>query len=114
MVEVGKIDGYLCATAFTTFHYLAKKLVGEERARLDLIRLMTFFRVAPVDIGVLTRAVETQMADFEDAVVVAAALHVGAEAIVTRNSRDYSQSDVRVYEPLGLLNVLTRTERGTE
>ena len=43
--------------------------------------------------------------DFEDAVQYYAALHCGADYIISRNERDYPYSEIPVLSPLDYLNI---------
>jgi predicted nucleic acid-binding protein len=105
-VERGEIRGYLCATTITTVHYLAAKVIGTRRARAEVRRLLTLFEVAPVNRPVLEAALAGAFADFEDAVIYEAARHVDAQAIVTRNTRDFKQSVIPIHQPSELLHIL--------
>jgi len=97
--ENGSLEGYLCATTVTTIHYLASKVTGNRKSRNAVRKLLSFLTVAAVDGGVVTRALDGKFRDFEDAVIAQAAQGVGAEAIITRNIRDYKHSEVPVYIP---------------
>jgi hypothetical protein len=44
--------------------------------------------------------------DFEDAVIHEAACHVGAEAIVTRNRKDFKQSKISIYPSEEMAKIL--------
>ena len=66
---------------------------------MHLRRLLSLFEVAPVTRAVLDGALKSQATDFEDAVVAAAALQAGAQAIITRNLRDFADSPVRAHTP---------------
>lgn len=55
--------------------------------------------VAPVTRAVLTDALDLKFADYEDAVLHEAARHAGAEAIVTRDSRRFAASRLKLYAP---------------
>ncbi len=105
-VEGGAVSGYLCATAVTTFHYLAAKVIGARRARAEVDRLLSLFEIAPVNRGVLTGALQAGFSDFEDAVTHEAARQVDAQAIVTRNLRDFRRAAIPVYSPGDMLAVL--------
>jgi predicted nucleic acid-binding protein len=105
-VESGEISGYLCATAVTTIHYLAAKVVGTRRARAEVQKLLSLFEIAPVNRAILEAALESGFSDFEDAVAHEAARHVEAQGIVTRNLRGFKRSAVPVYAPSDLLAVL--------
>jgi predicted nucleic acid-binding protein len=96
-VEEGTIIGYLCGTTITTVYYLTAKTVGAAKAREEIKKLLNLFEVAPVNRHVLEAALVAEFNDFEDAVIHEAACHVGAEALVTRNQKDFKKSRIPVY-----------------
>ncbi|MEO8203988.1 MAG: PIN domain-containing protein, partial [Betaproteobacteria bacterium] len=99
MVERNAITGLLCATTITTLAYLAGKTVGKSQATRQIRALLALFEVAPVTRAVLDRALKSKATDFEDAVLAEAALLAGADAIITRNLRDFTHSPVRAHTP---------------
>ena len=106
-VEEGNIIGYLCGTTITTVYYLAAKTLGAARAQEEIKKLLTLFEVAPVNRLVLESALAVDFNDFEDAVIHEAACHVGADAIITRNLKDFKKSRISVYTSEELANILT-------
>jgi len=104
--ESGKISGYICATSVTTIHYLSTKVVGLKHSRNNILKLLSILEVAPVSRSVLEAALESIFRDFEDAVVHEAACQIEAEAIVTRNVRDYKHSSIPVYSSVELVKML--------
>lgn len=105
-VERGACAGYLCATTVTTVHYLAKKTLGTEEAHQKIRNLISLFEVAPVNRAVLESALASRLADFEDAVLHEAALHVGADGIVTRDPAGFKGARIAVYTPEEFWKVL--------
>jgi predicted nucleic acid-binding protein len=105
-VEEGTIIGYLCGTTITTVFYLAAKTVGAPKAQEEIKKLLTLFEVAPVNRQVLESALDAQFSDFEDAVIHEAACHVGADAIVTRNKKDFKKSRLPVYSSEEMVKIL--------
>jgi len=105
-VEDGTIIGYVCGTTITTVYYLAAKAVGTPRAREEIKKLLTLFEVAPVNRHVLESALVADFSDFEDAVIHEAACHVGAEAIVTRNQKDFKKAGISVYSSEEMAKIL--------
>lgn len=103
LVDTGAIDGVICATTATTIHYLVTKSLGARPAAEHLRTLLSIFDVACVDRDVLRDALDTDFADYEDAVLHQAALESGAAAIVTRNGRDFVRSTLPVFDPQELL-----------
>jgi len=106
-VEDGTIIGYLCGTTITTVYYLASKAVGAARAQEEIRKLLNLFEVAPVNRHVLEAALVADFNDFEDAVIHEAACHVGADAIVTRNQKDFKKSRIPVYSSEEMAKIVT-------
>ncbi|QOX78345.1 PIN domain-containing protein [Trichlorobacter lovleyi] len=106
-VEDGSATGYLCGTTITTVYYLAAKVVGTPKAQEELKKLLSLFEVAPVNRPVLQSALAAGFGDFEDAVIHESAGHVGAEAIVTRNQKDFKKSKIPVYSAEEVVKVLS-------
>lgn len=106
-VEDGAIIGYLCGTTVTTVYYLAAKTLGAARAQKEIKKLISLFEIAPVNRPVLESALKIDFNDFEDAVIHEAACHVGADAIVTRNPKDFKKSRISVYTSEELTKILS-------
>ena len=62
--------------------------------------------IAPVHRPVLEAALDSGLADFEDAVLHEAALQVSAQAIVTRDPTDFKRAALPVYSPRELNQAL--------
>ncbi len=88
-IESGLCSAYVCATTITTIQYLAHKTVGDKQARLHIHALLSLLEVAPVTRLVIEQALRSPLSDFEDAVLAESAISAGAQAIITRNGRDF-------------------------
>lgn len=99
LVERSIITGLLCATTITTLAYLAGKTAGKQQASRQIRQLLSLFEIAAVTRAVLDGALASKASDFEDAVLAEAAFQAGAQAIITRNLRDFAHSPVRAYTP---------------
>ena len=106
LAERSEIEAFLCATTVTTIDYLIKQSLPEREARSALRQLLELFDIAPVNRSVLDRALDMKMRDYEDAVISAAGELVCAEAVVTRNSKDFVKCPLRVFQPDEFLTVL--------
>jgi predicted nucleic acid-binding protein len=104
LVDNGKIEGHVCATAVTTLHYVGAKALGQKEVRVHLRTLLDVFEVAAVDRDVLERALNADgFTDYEDAVVHEAAHAAGCAAIVTRDATGFTNATIPVFLPLELL-----------
>ena len=83
----------------SNFYYLVTSERGDSDTRDFIAELVRFVAVAPADTAALRYAVSLPMADFEDAMQVAAARACGARHIVTRNVRDFARSPIPALTP---------------
>lgn len=97
--ESGKIDGYLSAITLPSLDYLVSKAVNRKRARQEIRKLLVIFNIAEVNAKVLELSVCSAFHDFEDAVQYFSAECCGAQAMVTRNPKDYRSATLPVYTP---------------
>lgn len=101
-----KLEIYVSGCTFTTASYLLRKHSPE-----DIKSLLSNFRqiakVSPIDENVIDLAIASNFDDYEDAVQHFSALSVAAEAIVTRNEKDFiGHSLLPVMSPSKFLNEL--------
>lgn len=99
LIEQGRAEGLLCATTITTLDYLLSQSMKRSESRVLLSQLMKLFEVASVNRAVIESALTSRMDDFEDAVLDHAAQNSGADAIVTRNSKDFTRGKSKVMDP---------------
>ena len=104
--ELGKFDGYLCATTITTLFYLGSKVLGQKKVRSELKKLLSIFEVSGVNRVVLDRALSSKVLDYEDAVLDESSYVHGVEIIVTRNLKDFKKSSVRAVDCSELIELL--------
>ena len=105
-IETGLLTGYLCATSVTTIDYLLAKNLGAAKATRAVSSLLSLFEIASVNRVVLENALQAGFSDFEDAVIHEAACHTGADALVTRNLKDFLSATLPVYTAADLLALL--------
>lgn len=103
LVESSKIEACLCATTVTNVHYLLARSLSADGARNALRGLLELFEIAPVNRPVIEQALQSEVVDFEDAVLEQAGRLVGAEAIITRNTKDFRKSAIKVLDPTEFL-----------
>ena len=80
------------------------------KARAALRQLLAIFEIAAVNRSVLEQALQSGIADFEDAVLEQSARLVAADCIVTRDSKHFQKSSVPVLDPAELLSALKARE----
>ena len=105
-IEHGAESAYIAWHSVSNFYYIVAPARGGVSAREFIVELTRFVAVAPTDTEGIRYAAELPMADFEDAMQVAAARACGARHIVTRNVGDYERSPIRAVNPQEALSGL--------
>lgn len=108
LAEQSRIDAFLCATTITTIDYLLTRSLPASTARNALRKLISLFEIAAVNRSVIERALHSKINDFEDAVLVEAGRLAGVDSIVTRNTKDFVRSALKVFEPSEFLAQFNR------
>jgi predicted nucleic acid-binding protein len=99
LAEESRIVAFICATTVTTIDYLLVKSLQKPKAREVLHRLISLFEIATVNRPVIERALVSKILDFEDAVLNEAAQMAGADFVITRNTKDFVGSGLKVCDP---------------
>ncbi len=95
--------GYVAWHTIANFYYVVRPIRRGAGSREFIADLIKFVRVAPSDTDALRFALELPIPDFEDAMQVAAARACRADAIATRNARDYRGSPIPARTPCDVL-----------
>jgi|SRR5690554_3202640 len=110
--ELGKIDLYMSAVSLNNVYYIVKKFLGHKKAIEIVEELMDMIYVLGTSQSEIKHALKTGFSDFEDAIQYSTALTVkGIEAIITRNIKDYRNSDIAVYTPETYLIIKDETQQ---
>lgn len=105
-VESVEINGFLSASSIATIYYIAQKTFSRKKAVKEIELLTEIFGIAPVNKTVIVDALKLGFKDFEDAIIHESAKCINADAIVTRNVKDFKKATINVYSPAQLLNSL--------
>ena len=99
LCETEQAEGYVSALSFADLVYVMRKELNAEKVLDIQQKLALIFRFADLTAADLTRAVEMQWDEFEDAVQAATAERIHADHIITRNVRDFKQSRIVAFTP---------------
>ena len=93
-----------CALSFTTLYYSLRKILTREQ-RLDVLnQLREALDVAYVGASVIDMALKSGWKDFEDAVQnFSAVADPQVTAIITRNVKDFKESELEVIDSIAFL-----------
>ena len=103
-----RIDAFITAKSVTDIYYLMHRVTHSDKdTRNVLSRLFVLFGLADT-VGTDCRyALSSDVSDYEDAVMIETAARTQMDAIVTRNTKDYSKSAVPVLTPEELIQKIS-------
>jgi len=102
---------YVSASAITDIYYIANKQMKDRDAVRDLLkRLLMVVSVAAVSEREIQNALNLAWGDFEDSVQYSVALMNEMDGIVTRNSSDYQEANMRIWLPEQALELFANEE----
>lgn len=105
LIKERELQGMTSSVAFVNIHYFLNKYAKESKFAL-LFQLRSALTIIKVDEYIIDNALNSGLPDFEDAVQFYAAKSAVAEAIITRNVKDYKQTAIPVYTPEQFLRTL--------
>jgi predicted nucleic acid-binding protein len=100
-----KIQGYICAHEITTLSYFLEKSKENEIVNKILVSIMDTFTVIPIDENILRNALNSEIKDFEDAVIEVSSLQNDIDYIISRDKEDFAKSRVCCLEPKDFLSI---------
>ena len=99
LADKGKLKIYVSAISYAT----ASFILGRQNKELDILREFAKFdkitTVTPVDARTIKSSLSSKFKDFEDAIQYFSALRKNVECIITRNKKDFKESEIPVFEP---------------
>lgn len=100
LVGSGKINAYITSNSVTDIYYACYKASHDIKASKAAIKtLIEVFTVIDVNGTDCTKALESKMNDFEDALLVEAGIRNSMDFIITRNIKDFKESAIPAILP---------------
>lgn len=111
LCEMQLVKGYVSAISFNNIHYILMKHNSRKNADHAMALLLDSFLVVPVDERILRLAAGMPGADFEDAIQIHSARQCNAQAIITRDSQHFADSQLLCLTPAQFLAARTLAHR---
>jgi predicted nucleic acid-binding protein len=105
----GRLEGFVSAITPVNLFYVARRLKDRPTAFQAVSEVLAAVSVCQVDQLTLQTALALQFADYVDTVQHASATLRGIDAIVTRNSKDFTEARIPILSPAQLLSQLPRS-----
>lgn len=103
LADAGKLELALSSDAISLIFYLVSKNKNKQTARLALVNLLDYVTLCPLDEHTVLQGIALDFDDIEDALVTSVAIKAQAQAIITRNVKDFKNSPLSILTPKELL-----------
>lgn len=105
------VDLYITASSATDIYYLIRKhLHNAQTAKQVMSKLYSLMNILEVTETDCVEALASQIKDYEDAVVERVAFRKEMDYIVTRNTKDYQNGNVKVILPDDFIELMVKDE----
>lgn len=101
LVDTGKCIAVVAGISFSTTAYLLERRLSYEDLSQMLRQFASIVEIAAIDERTVRKSLSTtsRFHDIEDAMQHYAAVQSGCDALITRNVKDFSCSDIPVFLP---------------
>lgn len=99
LCETEQAEGCVSALSIANLVYIMRKDLSPETIEEVLGKLSLIFSIVELTPADIAKAAEMKWTDFEDALQAGTAERIHAEAIITRNIRDFRKSRVIAFTP---------------
>lgn len=114
MIENNDIKGYMSALSIGQIYYIYRKVYSHDYAIKKIGSLIEVLQVCSIERKTIEMALLSHFNDFEDALQYSS-VHSGrsADVIITRNIKDFKNSDIPVLTPKTFLTLKSSTDSPT-
>lgn len=99
MADMGQIKIYVSAISFANIDYVLRSQYTTAHSRKTIANFKTLVNVLSVDNKTIELAIASDFNDFEDAIQYSCAIEHNLTTIITRNTKDYKKSIIKVVTP---------------
>lgn len=99
-------DAYITASSITDIYYIVSKNYNKSIAKEFLIDLLDLIMIIGIDSRIVINALHSNIVDFEDAIQSISSEANNMDYIITRNIKDFDNSNVKALIPTDFLNIL--------
>lgn len=105
LIDQNRIEGFTSPLVFANIHYILSKLANKDIALNSLRKLKSMIRIIPMDDQIIDLALDSNFTDFEDAIQYHTAKSESIGFIITRNKKDFKNSNIAVCTPEEYLGI---------
>lgn len=102
----GNFEAYVCDITVLNIFYIARKQFDSTQIRAEISKLLQIINICSAAHQILRKALTSPIGDYEDAVQNEIAVEENLGAIVTRNTKDFKNSKLKIHTPDEFVQIL--------
>ena len=109
LIEQKKLKGHVSSLTFSNLYYVLRKFNTHKKVISNLDSLSKLINILKVDDQIIRKAIGSVFLDFEDSIQYFCAIESKSiDVIITRNIKDYKNSDLPVMTPGDFLKATSK------
>ncbi len=106
MADKGRIQLIVSALTYSTVFYLLSRFEDKEQVKEKIRKFKVIAETAELTDQIIEKGLASKFIDFEDALQYYCALQKDSDMLITRNVKDFKESDIPVLTPEEYLSSL--------
>ncbi len=108
LIEQKRLKGYVSSLTFSNLYYVLRKVESHNKVISKLDSISNILTILKVDQKTIKDAITSTFLDFEDSIQYCCARdYKKIDVLITRNTKDYKNSEIPVMTPSDYLKTVT-------
>ncbi|HPI19756.1 MAG TPA: PIN domain-containing protein [Candidatus Kapabacteria bacterium] len=99
LADIGKIKIIVSALTYSTVYYLLSRLEDKELVKEKIRKFKVIAETSNLTDKIIDKALSSKFKDFEDSLQYYCALEMRCNMIITRNVKDFKESEILILTP---------------
>jgi len=106
LADKGKINIVVSALTYSTVYYVLSRFENIEQVKEKMRKFKVIAETSDLTDKIIDKGLSSKFSDFEDSLQYYCALKKDCNILITRNGKDFKESDIPVLSPDEFLNSL--------
>lgn len=112
LADKGDIDIVVSALTYSTVYYLLSRFEDKKQVKEKIRKFKVIANTSDLTDRIVDKGLESKFSDFEDALQYYCAIKMECKILITRNCKDFKESEIPVLSPDEYLNSLKKKYPG--
>lgn len=106
LADKGKIEVFVSALTYSTVYYLLSRFENKTQVKEKIRKFKLIAQTSDLTDNIIDKGLSSNFNDFEDALQYYCALKMDCKIMITRNGKDFKESEIPVLSPDEYLKIL--------